>query len=445
MYIHYQELIETATMGRCKCGRSCYYECYDSTISSGSENDPVEQLEKYFIGICEQGGRVIDLKDYIKRGVDISHETGRGDDIVRAACSGRIDTTILEFLKSNDIEFGRRLDDSETGLSIFCRHGDCDHDTALRALDLILGRRFGNVQSPSVTKKRCGNTRIARQRIGLLIGCSGLSRMRRAMLNDIDLNDRDDYRPSLFHEICEADPSLDIIKLLVEKYDADLDSTYDGNTVIEILWLNHCDGEVILYAIENSSHETRLSAFVNRFGNGTCIPSKETKYYDLFMIYYDFLYKKETEYAGKFMKHVDINARDSLGDTILHLAADSSNSIIKFLTQHGADLEMTNDQGISAMSMVMSSRVKGDFGFRYHEFWSTKSTIHKWCFSRNIPMSQLGNDQEMLYSMSMVYSTGKMIALHLPSYRTVDIRFWTETGKCSCHLFYPLVEEASEI
>ena len=59
---------------------------------------------------------------------------------------------------------------------------------------------------------------------------------------------------------------------------------------------------------------------------------------------------------------VDINAANDSGQTALHIAAQASDGIVKFLAEHGANLDAKDKQGRTALDIAMGKGVRARIG-----------------------------------------------------------------------------------
>jgi len=59
---------------------------------------------------------------------------------------------------------------------------------------------------------------------------------------------------------------------------------------------------------------------------------------------------------------VDVNAANDAGQTALHIAAQASDGIVKYLAEHGANLEAKDKQGRTALDVAMGKGVRARIG-----------------------------------------------------------------------------------
>jgi ankyrin repeat protein len=59
---------------------------------------------------------------------------------------------------------------------------------------------------------------------------------------------------------------------------------------------------------------------------------------------------------------VDINAVNDAGQTALHIAAQASDAIVKYLAEHGANLDAKDKQGRTALDVAMGKGVRARIG-----------------------------------------------------------------------------------
>jgi len=59
---------------------------------------------------------------------------------------------------------------------------------------------------------------------------------------------------------------------------------------------------------------------------------------------------------------VDVNATSEAGQTALHIAAQASDGIVKYLSEHGANLDAKDKQGRTALDVAMGVGVRARIG-----------------------------------------------------------------------------------
>jgi ankyrin repeat protein len=59
---------------------------------------------------------------------------------------------------------------------------------------------------------------------------------------------------------------------------------------------------------------------------------------------------------------VDVNAANDAGQTALHIAAQASDGIVKYLAEHGANLDAKDKQGRTALDVAMGKGVRARIG-----------------------------------------------------------------------------------
>jgi ankyrin repeat protein len=77
-------------------------------------------------------------------------------------------------------------------------------------------------------------------------------------------------------------------------------------------------------------------------------------------------YATETELLSAVMilvqSGLDVNAANDAGQTPLHIAAQASDGIVKYLAEHGANLDAQDKQGRTALDIAMGKGVRARIG-----------------------------------------------------------------------------------
>jgi len=79
---------------------------------------------------------------------------------------------------------------------------------------------------------------------------------------------------------------------------------------------------------------------------------------------------------------VDINAANDSGQTALHIAAQASDGIVKYLAEHGANLDAKDKQGRTALDVAMGVGLRARIGGEPTKRESTAALLRQLMSSR---------------------------------------------------------------